>query len=263
MNNALTLTQTAIAPDVSGVKSGTYEFTPELFMSLRTTLRRYKHRRSSKMPNYSVRTIGGHRVKHVIPLGTHCLPANILRGANLRMGALPFDWVHTTPGMIRYCLETDFSDFLPKLGEDGHTTFRDRFGVKDMFLHKNPQDPEDRNYYARGIERHRRLMKSKSGKLFVMISRPSNPIGWHFGDLVDLLNRLTPNAELLAIQLLPQRDNGESVGLELSQERNGSRLYDFRPVSDESALGYFPDVLDELMILRLIYQYHLHPVALP
>lgn len=59
MNNALTLTQTAIAPDVSGVKSGTYEFTPELFMSLRTTLRRYKHRRSSKMPNYSVRTIGG------------------------------------------------------------------------------------------------------------------------------------------------------------------------------------------------------------
>jgi len=38
MSNALTLPETVITPDVSGVKSGTYDFTPELFMSLRRTV---------------------------------------------------------------------------------------------------------------------------------------------------------------------------------------------------------------------------------
>lgn len=247
----------------SGIKPGTYDLTPEFLISLRTALQRRQHRRSSKMPGYGTREINGHCVRHTVALGTHCLPATILQQAELRQFALPFDWIHATPGMIRHCLENDFADFLPEQGARHHPTFHDRFGLKEIFLHKDPQSDGDRKYYQRCIERFRLLMKSKDAKLFVMISRPSNPIGWHFPELVDLLNRMTSNAELLAIQLQPQRDKGESVGMELSQERNGSRLYDYRPVSDESALGYFPDIMDELMILRLIYQYHLDPVTLP
>jgi len=247
----------------SGIKPGTYDFTPEFLISLRTTLRRYQHRRSSKMPGYGTREINGHRVRHTIAMGTHCLPATILKHAELRRYAMPFDWIHSTPGMIRHCLENNFEDFLPAHGESRHQRFRDRFGLQDIFLHHDPANPDDRVYYVRAIERFRTLLKSRDAKLIVMISRPSNPISWHFPELVDLLNRMTTNVELLAIQLQPQRDKGESVGMELSQERKGSRLYDYRPVSDESALGYFPDVMDELMILRLIYQYHIDLVDAP
>lgn len=245
-----------------GAKPGTYDLTPGWLMALRTKLRRLQHRRSAKMPDYETRTINGQAVRHVVSLGTHCMASLILRNAGLKRYSLPFDWIHATPGMVRHVLETDFSDFLPPEGQERHATFHDRFGLRHIFVHRDIASAQGRAYYGRCITRFRKLMSARDGKLFVMISRPANPIAWHFPDLVDLLGRLTPNAELLAIQLQPPRD-GHSMSIELANERRGSRLYDFRPASDESALGYFPDVVDELMILRLIYQYHLDLAETP
>ncbi|MCE2575155.1 DUF1796 family putative cysteine peptidase [Komagataeibacter sp. FNDCR2] len=208
------------------------------------------------MPDYGTRTVNGKKVRHIVPLGTHCLAAGILRDAQLRRCALPFDWAFSTPGMIQHVLESDFADFIPPAGQE-HAVYRDRFGLNDVFPHVDLTSNETRTTFNRRIARFRRILASRDATLFVMVSRASIPIGWHFGPLVDLLMAQSPNAELLAVQLLPSRRGGESVGMELVQRREGSRLYDFRPASDESALGYFPDVLDELMILRLIYQYHL------
>ncbi|MFW7270371.1 DUF1796 family putative cysteine peptidase [Gluconacetobacter sp. Hr-1-5] len=237
------------------VKRGTYDFTPAWLLSMRTSLTRYQHRRSGKMPDYGTRSINGRKVRHIVPLGTHCLAAGILRAAELRRYALPFDWIFSTPGMILHVLETDFRDFMPPAGQ-AHPAYRDRFGLSDMFPHADLTSASTRESFARRIARFRGIMAAREATLFVMISRPSNPIGWHFEPLTDLLERKCPNAELLAVQLQSPRLAGESVGMELVQRRGRSRLYDFRPASDESALGYFPDVLDELLILRLIYQYH-------
>ncbi|MCE2576767.1 DUF1796 family putative cysteine peptidase [Komagataeibacter sp. FNDCR2] len=159
--------------------------------------------------------------------------------------------------MIQHVLESDFADFIPPAGQEHAVVYRDRFGLNDVFPHVDLTSNETRTTFNRRIARFRRILASRDATLFVMVSRASIPIGWHFGPLVDLLMAQSPNAELLAIQLLPPRRGGESVGMELVQRREQSRLYDFRPASDESALGYFPDVIDELMILRLIYQYHL------
>lgn len=259
-----------ILPDASSdrvnytyVKSGTYMLTPPWLLQLRQQMTRRRHRRSTKMPDYGTRTIAGRNVRHVASLGTHCLASSLLKNAGLKRYSLPFDWGWATPAMVLHCLKTDFSDFLPEPGCDGHPLYHRLFGIDRVFAHRDLRDARDRAYYERCMSRMRRLFQSRDAKLFLLIARPDTPISWHFRDLVNQIQQTTPHAELLAIQLQPPRGGGQSLSLELIEERAGSRLYDFRPASDESGLGYFPDIVDELLILRLVCGYALDLKASP
>ncbi|WP_264816357.1 papain-like cysteine peptidase [Asaia krungthepensis] len=237
------------------VKPGTYDLTPPWFLHLRQKLTRHRHRRSAKMPDYGTRTIGGRNVRHVASLGTHCLASGILKNADLKRYSLPFDWGWATPAMVLHCLQTDFQDFLPEQAEEDHVLYRRLFGIACVFAHRDIREPLNRAYYERCMNRMRRLFASDEAKLFLMIARPETPIGAHFEEIVDQLGRTTSRAELLAIQLQPPRGNGQSLSLELVGEHKGSRLYNFRPASKEAGLGYFPDIVDELVVLRLVYEY--------
>lgn len=207
------------------------------------------------MPDYGTRMIGGRNVRHVASLGTHCLAAGILKNADLKRYSLPFDWGWATPAMITHCLETDFADFLPEEGQRTHDTYGRLFGLPQPFAHRDIGSANDRAYYARCVDRMRALLRSEDAKLFLLIARPETPVGTYFESLVAQLNKTTSNAELLAIQLQPPRGNGQSWSLELVGECKKSRLYNFRPASKEAGLGYFPDIVDELVVLRLVYEY--------
>jgi len=56
--------------------------------------------------------INGRPVAHLVPLGSFCLPAIILRNNGLRRYSLPFDWIFSAPQMVRDCLADDFEVFL-------------------------------------------------------------------------------------------------------------------------------------------------------
>lgn len=224
---------------------------------------------------YGDRLINGQPVSHIISFGTHCLSSIILKNAGLKKYSLPFDWLFSSPELVLDCLRDDFAKFLDRghyrsvtqrraHGEPGadHQYYRDQYGIGDVFAHRDPSVDGDYHYTLRTVERFRRLMRSPAAKLFVVISQPRHALSNAFPTLVAELSRLTSHFEVLAIQLMePTGEVGVSNMSLVSTMRPSAhaehRLYQFTPSSREEGLGYFPDKLDELILLRLIQRYRL------
>lgn len=209
------------------------------------------------MPDYGTRKINGRRVKHVASLGTHCLASNILKSSGLKNYSLPFDWIFSTPEFLIDNINSRFDLFLPKNSFDYKEYAKSNYGLDNVFMHKNPEETENLAYYFRCISRFNDLLDSTDAKIFFLISRPENRLSSHFYKIVETLSKKTKNFELIAIDLQETCPNKSEVKLEKIDEIKGSRLYKFTPNSDESKLGYFPDVVDEILLLRIIYNYHL------
>ncbi len=240
-----------------GIKFGTFSFTPPLFIKIKENKLRNKHRVSAKMPDYGTRKINGKKVKHVVSLGTHCLASNILKSSGLKNYSLPFDWVFSTPEFVIDNINRNFELFLPNNYTDYKDYAKSNFNLDNVFVHKNPETPEYFAYYTRCISRFNDLLNCKDGKIFFLISRSDNHLSSHFTNLVEILSKKTKNFELIAVDLEKTCPSKSEIKLKQVNEINGSRLFKFTPNSDESKLGYFPDVVDDILLLRLIYNYHL------
>ncbi|GJD50103.1 hypothetical protein OPKNFCMD_2840 [Methylobacterium crusticola] len=110
------------------------------------------------------------RVNH-ISLGSHCHMAHLLKVRGLRGWSGPFDWLFSSPGMVRDCLETDFARLLDRaehesvpvaerLGPDitrcRHRYYRDRHAVPCVFNHHDPATSEaDYRFLQEGVRRLR------------------------------------------------------------------------------------------------------------
>jgi len=129
---------------------------------------------------------------HVVPLGSTCLIARHLENKGMRIGKFPFDWIFSTPYMVRHALLDNFKSFLDPKQYDTKGT-RDG-GVKDGTHHKvyhlmqetvkrkvvfpheqlwhgAPNFQADRDSYGRAVQRFRGVLKSKlpeARTLFVM-----------------------------------------------------------------------------------------------
>jgi hypothetical protein len=211
--------------------------------------------------------VSGMPVGHLVPLGTFCLPSIVFRDAGLRRYSLPFDWIFSTPQMIRDCLADDFTTFLDRRHyqpgdqsshEPGaeHLLYRERYGLPGLFVHHDPTRERDYLYFVRCVTRFRHLLSSTDAKLFVTIGRPNHDLTNEFPLLVESLSRATTNFALLCVELLDPTERGLSSLVPLA--RNGEHvLYRFTPSSFNPVGGFLPDKLDEWTLLRLFYRYKL------
>ena len=252
---------------------------PKLLKAIRQS-KEYQEQ-SGKIATYHVNSslaaqgqqlINGRPVNHLVSLGNFCLPGTICRDNGLRRYSLPFDWIFSTPQMVRDCLNDDFATFLdqrhyrsttePGNGDAGaegsaeHEWYREKYGIAGMFAHKDPTRESDYLYYVRCVNRFRQIMRSGDTKLFWVIGRDRHNLLREFPLLLESLELRTTNFVLLGIELLEPTEAGVSTMTPLLKSGNHA-LYRFTPSSFNAQGDFLPDKLDEWAILRLLYRYRL------
>ncbi|CAE7037651.1 unnamed protein product [Symbiodinium sp. KB8] len=124
---------------------------------------------------------------HVVPLGGSCLIAKHLQNKGIRICKFPFDWMYSTPYLVRHALLDDFKAFLDTTKcESGtgqseekcgtiHRVYRRMQSTKAknvVFPHHQlwsgaRNGSRDRSSYRRSVERLRRVLRSGARTLFV------------------------------------------------------------------------------------------------
>jgi hypothetical protein len=213
------------------------------------------------------RLINGRPVGHLVSLGSFCLPSLIFRDNGLRRYSLPFDWIFSTPQMVRDCLADDFAMFLDRRhyrsishqrkdpGAE-HEFYRERYGLPGLFAHRDPTQEPDYLYLTRCVTRFRQLLRSEDAKSFVLIGRANHDLANEFPRLLEALGRATTNFALLCIELLDPTEPGLSALVPVARTGDHA-LYRFTPSSYNAEGGFLPDKLDEWTLLRLVYRYKL------
>ncbi len=202
----------------------------------------------------------------VIPLGTACIVACILRGMGLDQPPLPFDWLATTPAMIRHCLETDFAVLLdrtqyrsltglggPAEPEDGcaHEFYAREHGIGRVFNHNDPTREADYRYTQACIDRLRDILAADGPKLFVQMREAGPNTRQDFDTTSALIGKLTRNGSLVQIAV-SQPDRRQALPLlNVVSERGASVLYRLHPLSPLGGEA-FANAADTELVVRLI-----------
>ena len=206
-------------------------------------------------------------VSHLVSLGSFCLPGLIFRDNGLRRYSLPFDWIFSTPAMVRDCLADDFAGFLDRRfyrsishdrQEPGaeHDLYRERYQLQAIFAHHDPTQERDYQHFTRCVARFRQLMRTEDSKLFLIVGRANHNLMNEFPLLIEALNRATTNFVLLGVELLDPIEPGLSSVVSLVKTGDHA-LYRFTPSAFSPVGTFLPDKLDEWTLLRLIYRYKL------
>lgn len=227
---------------------------------------------NATLASQSRQLINGRPVSHLVSLGNFCLPSMICQANGLRTYSLPFDWIFSTPRMVRDCLTDDFAVFLDQRyyrssthsdKDDSkseraaeHEFYREKYGIGGLFAHKDPTRESDYLYYVRCVNRFRQILSSGDTKLFWVIGRAHHDLTKEFPLLLESLELRTANFALLGIELLDPVESGLSTMVPVMKTGNHA-LYRFTPSSYNSRGGFLPDKLDEWAILRLVYRYKL------
>lgn len=216
------------------------------------------------------RLINGLPVHHVVSLGPYCLPSIILQGAGLKKYSLPFDWIYSAPQMVIDCLADDFAMFLdrryyssishPTRKDPGaeHHFYRDQYGIKELFAHRDPTGGEDYLYLVRCVERFRQLLRADDTKLFLVVGRPAPyDLTSDFPRLIEALERATTNFVLLCVEVADPIEPGVSALAPVAKigEHAFYRLTPSSYAGDSG--GAFLEKFDEWALLRLVYRYQL------
>jgi hypothetical protein len=110
---------------------------------------------------------------YYVPFGKDCFPAEILRYSGLRQFSLPFDWLFTTPYIIKDSLDTNFIEWFDtkKLivpDTNKALTIHTKYKISDytdigMFNHHNLLDNKTQEAFKRTIDRlHNTIMSNKN-----------------------------------------------------------------------------------------------------
>lgn len=127
-----------------------------------------------------------------ISLGSHCHMAQILKAEGLRTWSAPFDWIFSSPGMVRDCLADQFSALLDRtqyestpLGERvaphqtrcRHLLYRDRHAIPFVFNHHDPATSDaDYRFLQAGVRRLRTALDTPGteNRLYLMTTVPAD-----------------------------------------------------------------------------------------
>jgi hypothetical protein len=225
---------------------------------------------NSTLASQGDRLINGRPVDHVVSLGTFCLPSIICQDNGFKTYSLPFDWIFSTPQMVRDCLEDDFAVFLdrrhyrsipdPKKNDPTreaaaeHEFYRERYGISGLFAHRDPTREADYLYYVRCVTRFRQLMGNDETKLFFIVGRTHHELTNEFPSLLESLTRATTNFALLGVELVEPVELGLSAIVPVTRTADHA-LYRFTPSSFNPTGNFLPDKLDQWSLLRLIYRH--------
>ena len=183
-----------------------------------------------------LRRLGGRdlrepRAVNHISLGSHCHTAQILKGLGLRGWSAPFDWIFSSPGMVRDCLADDFSDLLdrrhyqstplherqaPNETRCRHLLYRDRHAIPFVFNHHDPAaSDEDYRFLQAGVRRLRAALDRPGARnrFYLMTALPTEAATVRA--IRDALTARAADNHLLMLQLHQGKSQAVSV---LAQE---------------------------------------------
>ncbi len=202
----------------------------------------------------------------VVALGTGCIVAYTLRRIGLDQPPMPFDWLATTPAMVRHCLQTDFlvlldrSQYSSLTGQGGegepedgcaHAFYAREYGIARVFNDSDPTREADYRDTEACVGRFRDVLASPEAKLFVQVAPVAPGSGDEFAALATLLDERTANATLLHVAVQPP-DPGLAVPLlSAVSRRGGHTLYELQPISRMDGEG-FGDAADAELLARTI-----------
>lgn len=171
------------------------------------------------------------RAVNHISLGSHCHTAQILKGLGLRRWSAPFDWIFSSPGMVRDCLADDFSDLLdrrhyqstplherqaPNETRCRHLLYRDRHAIPFVFNHHDPAaSDEDYRFLQAGVRRLRAALDRPGARnrFYLMTALPTEAATVRA--IHDALTARAADNHLLMLQLHQGESQAVSV---LAQE---------------------------------------------
>mmetsp|Transcript_41762 Transcript_41762/g.75821 ORF Transcript_41762/g.75821 Transcript_41762/m.75821 type:complete len:467 (+) Transcript_41762:49-1449(+) len=115
----------------------------------------------------------------VISLGERCPVASWLRHRQLRRAAHPFDWIYSSPRILRHCLDDNFATLLDQSqffkaagGKIGHKTYSKMLQSKAkeiVWLHQNPTMPTHYAKLCRSVERLRAALREPNKRRLFLI----------------------------------------------------------------------------------------------
>ena len=148
-------------------------------------------------------------VNYVASIGPNCAASWFCkRYLNVKRFSGPFDWIYSDPDVVTDCIENDFSKFLDVEeytdhtyhGNGPHIAGHKTYGGK-TFEHHDPRLRHHYEYFARCVQRFRKVLDSSAPKLFVYLDLNSAPPEDKsiFERLHDMLEKRTSNFTLLLI----------------------------------------------------------------
>ena len=192
-----------------------------------------------------------------ISLGSFCLTAFALRRLGLNDAPMPFDWLATSPAMIRHCLDTDFSVLLDRThyrsltGQRGPTEpvegcahgyyFREH-GLACVFNHNDPTRESDYRYLTACVERLRDLLSFHGLKVFVQVCHAYSTQERDFEATSSLLDRLTLGGNLLKIVVNPPNKLLSLPSFNVVATRGLHTLYRMQPTSRMTGVDFLGPV---------------------
>ncbi len=197
----------------------------------------------------------------VVSLGNLCITSLALRQARLLGQPLPFDWIFTTPAMVRHCIETDFSMLLDPSqyssltgrvpGEKGrqcdHLYYKQTYGMSPVFNHCDPTAEGEYRYVIATVDRFRKILAAKGPKLFVQCCADYAGAARDFAATAALLDRVTTGAEFLQVVVEPA-DHRLAVPLLALVAANGPhRLLRLQPTSQMGGIAFVSATDDEFL----------------
>lgn len=177
------------------------------------------------------------RIQHVISIGAACFCAQAIADAGLRRYSTPFDWIFAGTGLTRAILLDDFANFLDRgdyinVGSPKAWTlprYRKLFGSGIIINHHDIGNDAEFGALVRAVARMRRVLASRDSKLFVHLSSDESLGHPHYGELIDTLRAMTPNAHFLTVGFTAP---GEQAALSLAATTPDSRRFTFTPTSE-------------------------------
>ncbi|MBC7432363.1 MAG: hypothetical protein H7345_09885 [Rubritepida sp.] len=203
----------------------------------------------------------------VISLGSHCAPAMILKKNGLKQFSTPFDWIFSTPAMVRDCLRDQFRTLLStrhhrpvtRLDADGvleavsaHTLYNERYGIVDpVFNHRDITRPEVLAYYRRCAARFLKVLRGGGPVTFLQCvieaSHGEAACREEFRATAALLRQMAPQASLAMFHL--RLKGGIMPGLAVLEEDGPHLLFQLDTVSVLGALD-FHEQIDQIGLMR-------------
>ena len=145
-------------------------------------------------------------INYVVPMGSQCFSAFFLKINNLKLTSYPFDWIFSSPFIIKDMLDDNFEKFLDKNNYLYDSTFeknKHKIYLPDMYLfnHRNPAKEDDHYYYTKCVNRLNNIFEKNGRKLF-LITILNNEIKNEIKNIFSLKERLdiiTDNFLLLCV----------------------------------------------------------------
>ncbi len=199
------------------------------------------------------------RFNHVLSLGTLCKTAWHIRASQLSRYVGPFDWIFSTPDVVRHCVEDRFADFMNRDLLVAHESrlvwtnslFEKRYGLSPLFNHHDVFEPASYERFQRSTQRFMDVIEGDQSKLLIaMANIEIDPSAFE-----SLMAKMGGSNRLILIHIRPF-DPALTVGhFELIGSHASIDRYEVFPVSAyPTGLGFEAET-DNEMIKSLLARY--------